>query len=91
MVKLKYTHRRYKFFLFPCLLLFLLSACNKDDDITSGTESISHTTLVYMVADNSLYADASADIQEMIEGYAKVEDTKNNNLLVYIDDTARHA
>ena len=79
---------RLKLFLVPALLVFLLSACNKDDDLSSveTAESISHTTLVYMVADNSLHSYASEDIDEMIAGYAKVDDPDNNNLLVYIDD-----
>ncbi len=79
---------KLKLFIILNLSLVIFSACEKDKNLTSTTvdESTTRTTLVYIVADNSLYSYAKLDLTEMEEGYAKLDDTDNNNLLVYIDD-----
>lgn len=71
---------------------FLLNSCSKegDDELlnvgSSDEKTSSHTTLVYIVADNNLNNYVSQDIEEMIEGYAQITDTANCKLLAYIDN-----
>ena len=82
---------RTKFFLIIISIPILFSACQEEDILVTTTdeetvETTSHTALVYIVADNSLNSYASSDIDEMLEGYADVDDTANNHLLVYLDD-----
>ncbi|MEH6405849.1 MAG: clostripain-related cysteine peptidase [Leeuwenhoekiella sp.] len=80
-MKLNYT------LLCTALLIFLIS-CKSDDDalVSNEPDAITRTALIYIVADNNLNSYAAVDVDEMIDGYSKVEDPENNNLLVYIDD-----
>lgn len=71
--------------------MYSMSSCNKDDDSTTAGEDTvpSHTSLVYMVADNSLYSYATSDFEEIKEGYSEISDTSKYSLLVYIDDYSK--
>ena len=81
---------------FPAIVILigtiLFSSCEDKMDLsgTSSSEtedtSPTRTVLVYMVADNSLNSYASLDIDEMVEGYAAIDEPENNRLLVYLDD-----
>lgn len=71
--------------LFFSFLILMNSSCEKDTESVPEDVS-SHTSLIYIVADNNLYSFAANDIEEIISGYAEVKDPKNNKLLVYIDD-----
>ena len=62
------------------ILPFLFLSCHDDFE-----ETESHTVLVYMVGDNSLYGNVSSDMKEMRDGYAKIGSPDKNNLLVYTD------
>lgn len=66
-------------------LIVISFSCEQDSESVPEDVS-SHTSLIYIVADNNLYSFAANDIEEIIAGYAEVEDPKNNKLLVYIDD-----
>lgn len=70
-------------FVFLLILGVLLISCDKDSDKVAQA---SHTSLVYIVADNNLNSYPQGDIEEMIQGYKNVKDQENNTLLVYIDD-----
>lgn len=64
-------------------LTLLLSSCENDTpDIP--TEKGTRTVLAYLMADNTLSAYSSADIDEMVEGMKQVN-TSECNLLVYVD------
>ncbi len=71
-------------------MLMGMVACQKDDDLQTGTEedSYSHTSLAYMVADNSLDSYSEGDIEEMLEGFESIDDTANFHLLVYLDGSS---
>lgn len=62
----------------------LLVACEGDDPIPEPPVTGSRTVLIYLAADNSLHKQVAADLLEMKEGIAKLDDSKIH-LLVYID------
>lgn len=67
----------------------LLCSCEKDPEISSPEpepvpEMGARTVLAYIAADNTLSSFSTIDINEMVEGIEQV-DTRNNNLLVYVD------
>lgn len=62
----------------------LLVACEGDDPIPEPPVTGSRTVLIYLAADNSLHEQVAADLLEMKEGIAKLDDSKIH-LLVYID------
>lgn len=68
----------------------LLCSCAQEPDIPDYPvpEPIpkmgARTVLAYIAADNSLSSFSTIDIEEMVEGMKKV-DTRQNNLLVYVD------
>jgi len=75
----------------------LLCGCEKKNDVPEPTPTPSdvdtsevRTVLVYIVSENSLGSSdyIGADIEEMLEGVKKsVNMTKNDHLLLYVDDT----
>jgi len=71
------------YYLLMSLVLMLVSACS--DDNKDEPTTIDRTVLVYIMGDNTLSHLVNADINEMIEGAANV-DLSRNNLLVYMDD-----
>jgi hypothetical protein len=69
-----------KIMLLPILLI--LVACSKNDDIEEVISvERTRTIIAYMAADNNLFADALADIEEMKQGFSE----KNVNLIVFAD------
>lgn len=68
--------------LLMCLPL-LVSACDKGDNLKPVT--VERTVLAYIMGDNSLRSYVQSDINEMIEGAAHVDLTRNN-LLIYKTD-----
>lgn len=70
--------------------IVLLCSCENKPEIPSSPlpepipEMGARTVLAYIAADNSLSSFSTADIEEMTEGMEKV-DTRQNNLLVYVD------
>lgn len=62
----------------------LLVACEGDDPTPEPPVYGSRTVLIYLAADNSLSNQIAADLQEMKEGVAKLNDS-DLHLLVYID------
>ena len=70
-------------------LLFLvitLISCEKDPVNEPVEIGPTHTSLIYIVADNNLNSYPQGDLKEMIAGYKEVENKDNNTLLVYLDD-----
>lgn len=81
--------QKFAFLSFVVSILFGMMACQKDDDSSDEIEdSYSHTSLAYIVADNSLSSYSSEDIDEMVEGYKSIDDTANLHMLIYIDDSS---
>lgn len=67
------------------LVLVLVSACEKDDPTPEPpARGEERTVLVLWVGQNDLSAYAISDFNEMVEGIANVDVTKNN-LIVYCD------
>jgi hypothetical protein len=60
-------------------LILLFAACTKDEPAISNIAE--KTIFIYMAADNNLYRNAQADIQEMLS----CEIPNNYNLLIYVD------
>ncbi|WP_424494198.1 clostripain-related cysteine peptidase [Salinimicrobium sp. GXAS 041] len=71
---------------FLFLLAVTFSSCEKDSVSEEIQQEASHTSLVYIVADNNLDSYPKGDLKEMIAGYRDVQHSKNNTLLVYLDD-----
>ncbi|KAA6340414.1 Clostripain [termite gut metagenome] len=69
--------------LWSCVLV-VFYACK--DDVTETING--RTVLVYMAADNSLSSLAGNDFEEMMEGFAEV-DNDADNLIVYLDDKTK--
>lgn len=67
------------------LLLSLVMACNKEDNVPPATEdtTLAHTVLVYIVAENSLMTYAAEDIEEMLSGCDQM--SENDHLIIYFD------
>ena len=84
-----------KLFVLSTIFLIGMAACQDDHlnpasgtETTTNTTKVSHTSLVYIVADNSLNSYAQYDIDEILQGYTAIDDTASNHLLVYIDDAS---
>ena len=82
---------RFNLLLFYSVCLLFTSCTDDDQSAEVGTDDSlsSRTTLIYIVADNSLDSYVSMDIEEMKEGYSEVADTTLNKLLVYVDDYSK--
>lgn len=63
-------------------------ACSKDDDTLPFVSPYaeSRTVMVYMVAENSLNSNATADVQEMLVGMNNDTLNVNDRLVIYLDD-----
>lgn len=70
-----------KYFIF-LPLVFLLFSCRKDRN--PSPDQREHTLLVYMLAENSLYQNASEDLDEIVEGMRSAP--RNFGVYVYVDD-----
>lgn len=73
---------RFPYYLCLIALLFLTS-CDKEDSDTPNTTK-QRTVLVYMMAENNLNENATANIRSMTENMTQ-EIANHNNLIVYID------
>ncbi|KAA6347754.1 hypothetical protein EZS27_004778 [termite gut metagenome] len=72
--------------IYNCLLscvLVVFYACRDTPDVPDTING--RTVLVYMAADNSLSSFAGNDFDEMMEGFAEI-DNNAGNLIVYLDD-----
>ena len=75
--------------IFLLLALFVFGGCHHHDepDPNPDPKTVSHTVLVYMVADNTMSAFVKRDIDEIKTGFANAGiDVSKNNLLIYLDD-----
>jgi hypothetical protein len=63
------------------IILFsvIITSCTEDENLSQV--SVSRTIIVYMAADNDLYADALADMEEMKQGFSE----KGAGLIVFVD------
>ncbi|KAA6345045.1 hypothetical protein EZS27_007346 [termite gut metagenome] len=73
--------------IYNCLLSCVLVVCYACKDDVSETVN-RRTVLVYMAADNSLSSFADDDFNEMMEGFAEI-DNNADNLIVYLDDKTK--
>jgi hypothetical protein len=70
----------YKYILFLPLLLPLFIACSKESD-EPDVAPVERTVIVYMSADNDMWADALADVEEMQVGFSE----RGVTLVVFLD------
>jgi hypothetical protein len=70
------------FFLFFLFLLYSLSACHKDDDTIQTFQG--KTVLIYMVADNSLNAISTTNIDSMVVGFSRSKTV--GQMVIYLDN-----
>ncbi len=54
-------------------LVVMLVSCEKDAVNEPVEKGPTHTSLIYIVADNNLYSYPQDDLKEMIQGYKEVE------------------
>lgn len=79
------TGHNIKYFFISLCMLTVFSACDKTDPEPPLPEGPApRTVLVYMIADNNLYQNASRNIEQMLVGAAG-KNLNNGNLIVYID------
>ena len=62
-----------------CFLLVCLTACSKDDSVERAPAV--RTVIAYMAADNDMWLDALADVEEMQAGFSE----RGVNLVVFLD------
>lgn len=78
---------KIKYFLLLLCMLSCFSACDKSDPDPEPPlpgEPAPRTVLVYIIADNNLYQNASRNIEQMLAGAAG-KNLNYGNLIVYID------
>ena len=80
-----------KYLLTMIWAVFLLISCNDDNEIPNNHNPPSaarKTVIVYMIAENNLSGNATADLTEMAAGSKNIPD--DVNLVAFVDNTDRN-